>query len=292
MPTWSPRRRRRRQRSGSRVDDGRLKFTSVIDLHCHLLPGIDDGPETIAGSVALARAAAAAGEHVLVATPHVSWHYPNEPDTIARLVQEVSARLAEAEVALEVRPGAEIAMTRIVDIDPTELPRLSLGGGPWLLVEPPFTPLATGLDTIVLDLQRRGHRVLLAHPERCPALHRDPRMLGSLVRAGVLTSITAGSLVGRFGETVRRFALQLVQEEMVHNVASDAHDHLDRPPGMAYEIRQAGLAPLTQWLTEEVPAAILAGDEVIPRHPAVALPRIDAPRRSWRQRLRGLTRAL
>jgi len=263
----------------------------VIDLHCHVLPGIDDGPETIDGSLAIARAAAAAGTRTLVATPHVSWRYPNDADTISRLVDEVNGRLAAESVTLEILPGAELAMTRVIDIDPGELPRLSLGGGPWLLVEPPFTLVATGLDTIVFDLQRQGHRVLLAHPERCPALHRDPRMLGSLVRAGVLTSITAGSLAGKFGETVRRFALQLVQDELVHNVASDAHDTVGRPPSMAAEIEQAGLGPLREWLTEEVPAAILAGEETIPRRPAVALPGIDTPRRGWRQRLRGLTRA-
>jgi protein-tyrosine phosphatase len=269
---------------------GRLTFTSVIDLHCHVLPGIDDGPETIDGSLAMARAAADAGTRTLVATPHVSWRYPNEPDTIARLVDEVNARLAAEAAAVEIRSGAEIAMTRVIDIDPGQLASLSLGGGPWLLVEPPFTSVATGLDIVVFDLQRRGHRVLLAHPERCPALHRDPRMLGTLIRAGVLTSITAGSLVGRFGETVRRFALQLVQEEMVHNVASDAHDHVGRPPGMADELQRAGLSPLKQWLTQEVPAAILAGDETIPRRPAIALPGI-APRRGWWRRVQRLTRA-
>ena len=255
----------------------------VIDLHCHVLPGIDDGPDTIAGSVALARAAAAAGTRTLVATPHVSWRYPNEPDAIARLVDEVKARLAAEGVALELRPGAEIAMTRLVDIDPAQLPRLSLGGGPWLLIEPPFTPVATGLDTVMLDLQQRGHRILLAHPERCPAFHRDPRMLESLVRAGVLTSITAGSLVGHFGEPVRRFALELARDGLIHNVASDAHDHVNRPPGMADELRQAGLGPLTEWLTQEVPAAILGGDEIPPR-PAVALPGIGTPRRRWWRR--------
>lgn len=263
----------------------------VIDLHCHVLPGIDDGPEMIDGSLAMARAAAAAGTRTLVATPHVSWRYPNDADTIARLVDEVNTRLAAESATLEVLPGAELAMTRILDIDPAELPRLSLGGGSWLLVEPPFTAVATGLDIVVFDLQRQGHRVLLAHPERCPALHRDPRILGSLVRAGVLTSITAGSLIGKFGDTVRRFALQLVQDELVHNVASDAHDTVGRPPSMAAEIEQAGLGPLREWLTEEVPAAILAGEETVPPRPAVAVPDIGAPQRAWWRRLSGLTRA-
>jgi hypothetical protein len=103
------------------------------------------------------------------------------------------------------------------------------------------------------DLQRCGNRILLAHPERCAAFHRDPRMLGSLVANGVLTSITAGSLVGRFGGTTRRFALRLVQEELIHNVASDAHDLTGRAPGLRQELEQAGMGGLAQWLTEAIP---------------------------------------
>jgi protein-tyrosine phosphatase len=261
----------------------RLSFNSVIDLHCHVLPGIDDGPDSIDGSVALARAALAAGIQTVLATPHVSWRYPNDAETIARLVTEVNSRLKQEGVALDVRPGAEIAMTRLIDVEPAELTRYGLGGSSWLLVEPPFTEVATGLDSIVHDLLRRGHRVLLAHPERCHALRRDPRMLGSLVRDGVLTSITAGSLVGRFGGEVRRFSLQLARDGMIHNVASDAHDHVHRPPGIASELERAGLRPLTEWLTVEVPEAILA-DEDVPARPAVAVSDGRARRRFWRRR--------
>ena len=255
----------------------------MIDLHSHVLPGIDDGPETIEGSLALARAAAAAGTRVLVATPHVSWNYPNDADTIAALVEDLNARLAAEAVALEIRAGAEIAMTRLIDIAPGELSRLHLGAGPWLLVEPPFTPAITGLDSMLLDLQRQGHRILLAHPERCQAFHRDPAMLGSLVRAGVLTSITAGSLIGRFGGEVRRFALSLAREGLIHNVASDTHDTERRPPGTTAELYQAGLSPLADWLTEQVPAAILSGEE-IPPQPVVELPELESTRRSWWRR--------
>ena len=118
------------------------------------------------------------------------------------------------------RTGGEIAMTRLLDIEPEELARLGLGEGRWAAVEPPFAfPAITGLDTMLLGLQKRGHRILLAHPERCHAFHRDRAMLESLVRAGVLTSLTAGSLVGRFGDRVRRFALQLMRDGMAHDAA-------------------------------------------------------------------------
>jgi protein-tyrosine phosphatase len=253
----------------------------VIDLHCHVLPGIDDGPETLEDSLALARAAVAAGTRVLLATSHVSWGYDNDADTLERLVAELNARLAAEQIELEVLPGAEIAMTRVGDIEAGELERLTLGSGKCLLIEPPFTPIVSGLDALIFDLQRRGYRVLLAHPERCQAFHRDRRMLDALVDAGVLTSITAGSLVGRFGRDVRRFALELVRDEMVHNVASDAHDTLRRPPGIAAEIAEAGLTALADWLTVQVPEAILAATDIPPR-PLM----LEAPGAGWTSHLR------
>ena len=134
------------------------------------------------------------------------------------------------------------------------------------------------MDALVLDLQRRGHRVVLAHPERCPAFHRDRRPLEMLVRGGVLTSITAGSLVGRFSGEVQRFAMQLMRDDLVHNVASDTHDRERRPPGLSAELEQAGLGALSEWLTCGVPGAILDGSRIPPR------PDFDPPsaRRSWK----------
>ena len=265
----------------------------VIDLHCHVLPGIDDGPETIEDSVALARAAASAGTHTLVATPHVSSRYRNDANTVQRLVEGVNARLAEEGVALNVLPGAEIAITSVAEVERVQLSRLGLGGGRWLLMEPPFTPIAIGMENILSSLQREGYRILLAHPERCPAFHRDRAMLQSLIASGVLTSITAGSLVGRFGREVRRFAVGLIGDGMVHNVASDAHDSVRRPPGMASELERAGLGPLADWLTRAVPTAILSGEATIPPRPVVDLPRNATSRRgSLRRRMGRFKRAL
>jgi protein-tyrosine phosphatase len=256
----------------------------VIDLHSHVLPGIDDGPATIEGSLALARAAAAEGTDVLVATPHVNSRYANDPETIARAVAALNELLAAEGVALEVRRGAELAMSRVVEMDAALLAHFALGGGEWLLVECPLSPAPTGFDIVVLDLQRRGHRVLLAHPERSPIFQRDPRKLESLVAAGALASITAGALVGRFGGEVRRFALRLVHDGLAHNVASDAHDHIQRPPELAADLRTAGLEPLADWLTRAVPSAVLDGGEIPPRPASVVLPLVEEPQRSrWRR---------
>jgi protein-tyrosine phosphatase len=256
----------------------------MIDLHCHILPGIDDGPRTIEESVAMARAAQAGGTNAIVATPHVSWRYPNEAPAIARLTAELNERLATEGVPVEVYAGAEVAMTRVADVEPHQLVQMRLGGGPWLLLEPPFTPVIAGFELVVGELRGKGHRIVLAHPERCHAFHRDPEALHELVSAGVLTSITAGSLTGRFGGEVRRFAMSLVAKGLVHNVASDAHDVHRRPSSIAAELTQAGIGELADWLTRAVPAAILNGAEIPPRPARAEAARTRLRRPRWRRR--------
>ncbi len=199
-----------------------------------------------------------------MATPHVSRRYPNDAETIGRLVDELNSRLRSEQMTVEIQTGAELAITQIPEVPKEQLARLGLGRGRWLLIEPPFSPLVPELGDAVRNLQRAGHMVVLAHPERCPTFHRDPAMLESLVRSGALTSVTAGALVGRFGKDVRNFALDMAGAGMLHNVASDAHDLRGRPPGAKDELERAGLGWLAGWLTQEVPMAILGGDE----HPA------------------------
>jgi protein-tyrosine phosphatase len=263
----------------------------VIDLHCHVLPGIDDGAPSFEDAVALAHVAEAEGTCTLVATPHVSSAYPNDAETIRTLGAELNARLAHESSSrgggtqlpgIEVRPGAEIEAARVAEMRPEAISQLGLGGGPWLLIECPLTSLASGLELVVADLQRLGHRVVLAHPERCPAFHRDPRLLESLVQTGALTSITAGALGGRFGGAVRRYAWNLLEAGMVHNVASDFHDGLGRPPGIARELEKAGLGPLADWLANQVPAAILE-DREIPARPGVRVPALETGGGWWRR---------
>jgi protein-tyrosine phosphatase len=256
----------------------------MIDLHCHVLPGIDDGPKTIEGSIELVRAAIDAGIDTLVATPHVNSRTPNDAATIARLTSELNGRLAAERLDLEVLPGAEIAITQLAELEPAELARLSLGGGGWLLIEPPFTPVASGVEGLLLSLQRQGHSVVLAHPERCPALQRDRAVVPSLVQAGVLMSITAGSLLGQFGGEVRAYAMELVRAGLIHNVTSDAHDGLRRPPGLTEAIGRAGLSPLADWLTSEVPRAIVSGGAIPPPPVEVALASAPSRWRRWLQR--------
>lgn len=257
----------------------------MLDLHCHILPGIDDGPPTMDDTLDLARAHVAAGTSLVVATSHVSWDHPdNGARLLGPLVELVRTRLAAAAIPLEIRTGAEVALTRVEALDDPELQALRLGGGPWLLLECPFTPSSAGFDAVIDDLLARGHRLLLAHPERCPAFHREPERLEHYVRRGLLTSMTAGAFVGRFGSTVQEVATAFLRRGLVHSVASDAHDLTRRPPGIEEPLTRAGLDPqLVRWLGHDVPRAILDGTPV----PSAPVP-FDAtpPRRGLRGRLR------
>jgi protein-tyrosine phosphatase len=244
----------------------------VIDLHSHILPGLDDGPSTMAGSLELARAAVGAGTHTILATPHINDDAGIDPARIAGRLEELRAALADADIPLEVLPGGEIAIWRLIDLDDATLRALALGGGPYLLVESPFSPVVGDFEPMVLDLHARGHRVLLAHPERCPAFQRDPARLERLVAAGALVQLTAGSMTGAFGSTVRRFTAAILREGLGHVVASDAHDDVRRPPGLragfpALERELPGIGGQQRWLTELVPRAVLDGTPVPERPP-------------------------
>jgi protein-tyrosine phosphatase len=247
----------------------------VIDLHCHVLPGIDDGPRTIEDSLALCRMQAQLGVRTVVATPHVSWDWPAvTPEVIADGVRTVNAACRAEGIDLTVIAGAEVALTRAIELSDEQLTALRLGDGPWLLLEPPPSPAAgAGAEATIVSLLHRGHRLLIAHPERCPAFLTDREPLERLVSGGALCSITAGALTGRFGREVKKFALGLVADGLAHDVASDAHGASPRrPPGMAAELAEAGHAELTPWLCDAVPQAILAGTTVPPR-PATSRPR-------------------
>ena len=240
----------------------------MIDLHCHVLPGVDDGPATVQEAIQLARGASADGITTIVATPHVDASHPEVRSARVRgAVAELRSALAGARVAVAIEAGAEVAFTRAMELDDAELHALTLGGAGWLLLECPLsTTAAPGFATAARLLARRGHRILLAHPERSPIFHRAPEQLDDLVAEGMLSQLTARSLDGRFGRTVRELALDLVARGAAHVVASDGHD-ANRPARIAAHLRNAGLdTALSDWLTREVPAAVLDG-AAPPRRP-------------------------
>lgn len=238
----------------------------MIDLHCHLLPGIDDGPADEAATLDLARAQVAAGVTKVLCTPHAAHGYPaNTGDAIIAATEQLRSRLHAAEIPLRIQAGAEVAIARAIELSDDELILLHLGASDWLLLEPPLATDVPRLEQLVGGLQARGHKVLIAHPERCAAFHQDPKLLGELVKRGALAQVTATSLTGVFGRTVAKLARTMVDEGVVHVIASDAHDATRRAPGLAGPLEEAGLGWMTDWACQEVPAAMLGGEPIPPR---------------------------
>jgi protein-tyrosine phosphatase len=270
---------------GANALDGNVA-PAVIDLHSHLLPGIDDGAPDLEASVAMGRAAAEGGVTQIAATPHVSSTWRNDPLTFVAQVAQVQRALDAADVPLRVHTGAEISHSMFHDLSDDQLKACGLGGGDWLLLELPYAGPAPFVDRLVYELQLKGFKILLAHPERIGAFQRDVNLLARLVEQGCLCSVTAGSVSGDWGGSVKRFTGGLFARGLVHNLASDAHDADHRSPALRPLLERA-VAELPEleeslpWLTEEVPASILAGET--PRGD----PPVIEPKRGFLDRLRG-----
>jgi protein-tyrosine phosphatase len=259
----------------------------VIDLHSHLLPGIDDGAPDIAATLAMARVAVAGGVEAIVATPHVNATYRTDPFTFAERVAAVQTALDDAGVALRVHTGAEVSHALLLELPDEALRACVLGSGNYVLLEPPLAGPAPFIDRMAMDLQAKGFRVVIAHPERISAFQRNIGTVQDLVDLGCLTSVTASSLVGDFGGTVKRFTQELFARGLVHNIASDAHDAERRSPALRPVLDQAvaELPELERWLGYlmlDVPRAILAGER-----PPAEPPVIEPARRGLFARLRG-----
>ena len=220
-------------------------------MHCHLLPGVDDGPRTLDEAVAYARAAVAAGTGTIVATPHV------EQVDVAQLperVDELRAALAAESIDLRVEVGGELKPESVPALSPAELEILAHGppGARWLLYEVPFK----GVDEAFLDgareLRERGYGLLLAHPERSRGLLVDGLgLLDPLVAAGALFEVNVGPLTGQESAARTEAAHHLVIRGCAHVVATDAH-----PPRRPYQLAEAdGLVPADAYLA--TPARLL-----------------------------------
>jgi len=233
----------------------------VIDLHAHILPAIDDGPPTTEAALEMARTAVAAGTRAIAATSHVAHVFSLDPQQIVHGREMLAARLAYEGIELELLAGGEVAHDRLPDLDDDTLRTLTLGGGPYVLLECPFAPIDDGLEPLVDDLHERGFEVLLAHPERSASFQRDPGLLAALVDQGALAQVTVGSLTGHFGGVPQRTAEMMVRERLVHVLASDAHDVAGRAPVL--DVNGALTADQYERMTTAVPEAIVAGQPVI-----------------------------
>ena len=247
----------------------------MIDLHSHILPGLDDGPEELDGSIAIAREAAANGVTAIAATPHVRDDFPTTSHSMMAAVAQLRGALRDARIDVDLLPGAEVAFDRLRHLGLDELRSFGLGGSAqYLLVELPFFGWPLDIADQVSSLREAGFTTVLAHPERNLALQESPARLVDLVRSGVLVQATAGSLVGNFGTSASRTAKQLVESGLVHLLATDTHKAGGSRSAFSGVVTAIGDPALMHWLTTDVPAAIVAGTR-LPDRPSAAL--------SWRR---------
>ena len=259
----------------------------MIDLHSHVLPGIDDGPSDIADSVEFAEAAAAQGTTVLAATPHLRSDFPLvEIERVADACAELNERLpADADVV--VTPGAEVDVMWAQSASDEQLGLASLGQhGTDLLVETPYGLLSDTFEDLLFRITVRGYRILLAHPERNPTFQRDPVRLKEIAARGVLIQITLPSVVARDrGSRSRKLAFALVREGLAHNLASDSHSSGRwRPPALrsAVEALAEAAPAYAEWMVTDAAAAILEG-EPLPKPPHGQAPRRGIRLPGWRR---------
>jgi protein-tyrosine phosphatase len=231
-----------------------------VELHFHLLPGVDDGPVDLASALDLARAAVADGTGLVVCTPHA--HMIDVAELPDR-VRQLRSALAAAGIDLEIRAGAELSWDHVAMFDGRSLEAVAQGppGGRWILLEAPL-PGTGDLDDFepaAQELRDRGYGLLVGHPERSPAMNGDPGAVDRVLAAGDRVQLNASSLVGYHGSAARAAGLELARSGRINVLASDAHQPRDRGPvlGPAVEIlREHGVDDAERFASTE-PRALL-----------------------------------
>jgi protein-tyrosine phosphatase len=253
----------------------------MIDLHAHILPAVDDGPVNLGEALAMARAAAADGVRTIVATPHSGdWQPPLSAVALRSRVAQLQVELDREGVPISLVMGMEVYLDPDTAWRAVQGSALCLGETNYLLVELPLHEYPSYTERALFELQARGFRPILAHPERNAVLAREPGRLAPLVERGILAQVTAGSLAGRFGRHVLAAAELMVEHRLVHIIASDAHGFGSRSPVMSVGVAAAAAlvgAERARAMVTTIPAAILAGQGIIAEPP---LP-LTTRRRSW-----------
>jgi protein-tyrosine phosphatase len=254
------------------------KIAQMVDLHCHILPGIDDGAATMEESLTMAETAIEDGITHVVATPHSSSEYHFDFDHVRRLRDDLQSRVGDR---LQLATGCDF------HLNPENLNSLRKDPSPYclnqcdyLLVEFNEISIPPGMDQTLHEIQLAGVRPIITHPERNRILRAHPERLKKWVRQGCFVQVTAGALTGVFGPIPQKNALQWIREGLVHFVASDAHNTRKRPLRLqpAYDLiaDQFGVKK-ARALSLENPLAAFEGRE-LPHVPEIE-EEIQPPRR-------------
>lgn len=236
----------------------------MIDLHTHILPGVDDGVKTMDDAIDFARVAAADGVRTIVATPHYreGFFINARPDVLA-LVETLNQRLQAEHIPISVLPGAEVHISSdIVErVKGGHAPTLA-DNGRTVLFELSMTQYPIDLENVVFRMRLAGLQVLFAHPERIRFFQDDVSRYEAVIRLGSFGQLTTGSVTGVFGPDVARFAEELSRKGLVHVMASDAHNTRGRPPVLTPSLGRLGSwmgDDLARRMVDEFPNSFIRG---------------------------------
>ena len=258
----------------------------MIDIHCHILPGLDDGPATMDESIEMCRIAYADGIRTIIATPHFRpGRYDHSEDVVSLVIEGLRSEVARRGIDLQILTGADVTVTPELPLYLGQRRGLTINnGGKYFLAELPTGAVPAIWDHYLLSLIPRGFTPILTHPERNGWFlsHRDA--LYPFVNGGGLVQITAMSLTGEIGETVQSYSRYLLKQGLAHIIATDAHSAVQRMPLLSNAVAAAediiGRDTALRMVTD-IPQAIIEG-----RRPDVAMPEhAVVPRRTWIERL-------
>jgi protein-tyrosine phosphatase len=243
----------------------------MIDIHSHILPGIDDGAQNLEQAVKMAEAAVDEGITHLYATPHHrNGRYENEKNVILEQVDLLNRELLERKIPLHILPGQEIRLYKelIEDLDRDILIPLH-HELKYLLIEFPSNNVPAYAAEILFELSLRNYQPIIVHPERNSEIIEDPNLLYDLIVTGALTQITASSIVGNFGKKIMNFSHELVKANMVHFIASDAHNISSRGFYLkqAYETIQKQQGIDKRYYLQENAELVLKGENILIQQP-------------------------
>lgn len=206
----------------------------MIDIHCHILPNIDDGAQTLENSLEMAKTAINEGITTIIATPHhKNNQYINEKSSILEKVNDLNAVLKQENLPLNILPGQEVRIYGEVLEDYNKGEILTLNHTKYLFIEFPSSSVPRYSERLLYELQTEGIIPIIVHPERNKELQEKPDLLYKFVKNGALTQVTASSVVGYFGKNVKKFSEQMIEHNLTHFIASDAHNIHNRTFKMA-----------------------------------------------------------
>ena len=269
------------------------KAKGMIDIHCHILPNMDDGPASLGESLAMCRAATRDGIRIIVATPHFKpGTYEFTRATILDNIKVLQAAVKQEGLNLTILPGAEVTVSPEMQTYLTPERGLTINGGRYFLVEFSSNSVPSQWDTFLLSFLASGMTPIIAHPERNAWFMTHPEALSAAVKNGILVQITAASLTGGFGEEAQDFSIRLLRRNLVHAIASDGHSADLRPPRLAEAVSLAAEVvgkEMARALVTSIPQAIILDRKIPAREPLAYRPPCDDRKSGWFKRLRAMS---